>query len=111
MWTGALSSEGYGCFALPREGQRKRVVRAHRIAWLWTRGEIPADRPFLDHSLDCIGRFCLNVAHLDPVDNDENMRRMLLGPMLGSGPQRARRDAELLARAARRAGGEWGVFR
>jgi len=110
VWTGALSDEGYGTFALPRDRQRKRVVRAHRIAWLWKHGEIPEDRPFLDHSLECVGRFCVNVQHLDPVDNDENMRRMLLGPMIGNGPQRVRREVELLAREARRAAGEIGIW-
>lgn len=108
VWTGALSSEGYGNFKLPMLGERQRVVRAHRIAWLWAKGEAPPeDRPFLDH-VSCIGRFCVNVRHLEPVDNDENMRRMLAGPMLGAGPQRSLRDAELARRDAIRAASPWG---
>lgn len=110
VWTGALSSEGYGVFALPREGGVKRVVRAHRVAWLWAHGAAPpAEAPFLDHSLGCVGRFCINIDHLEPVDNDENMRRMMLGPMLGSAPQRALRQAEMDRRAEWRAvvGGEF----
>lgn len=111
VWVGGLSSEGYGGFALPRAGARfSRVVRAHRVAWLWLNGEPPRESPFLDHALTCVGRFCVNPRHLDPVDNDENMRRMLLGPMLGKGPQRALRHAALAARAVRRAAGEDGVF-
>lgn len=108
VWTGGLSSEGYGVFSLPRARDTiRRVVRSHRIAWLWARGEIPAATPFLDHPPSCVGRFCINPAHLEPVDHEENMRRMT---GTGRAAQRSLRHAELVARAARRAAGEDGVF-
>lgn len=102
LWTGALSDEGYGDFRLPG-----RTVRAHRCAWLWAYGSIPATTPFLDHSEVCIGRFCLNLTHLEPVDNAENQRRRT---NTGAAAQRFLRQAELALRDERRAAGELDVF-
>lgn len=102
LWTGALSDEGYGDFRLPG-----RTVRAHRVRWLWWHGEIPEDRPFLDHSATCLGRFCLNLSHLEPVDNAENQRRRT---NRGAAEQRFLRSAELALRDERRAAGEEGII-
>lgn len=94
IWTGALSDEGYGNFTVGRH-----TVRAHRVAYLIEIGEPPADRPFLDH-VNCLGRFCINPKHLEPVDNEENTRR---GRGTGKTPQRELRRGYLAVRLARRA--------
>jgi hypothetical protein len=101
VWIGALSDEGYGDFRLPG-----RTVRAHRASFLWRFGEIPEETPFLDH-VDCIGRFCVNPLHLEPVDNTENTRR---GRGIGAAQQRILRSAELALRDERRASGEEWIF-
>lgn len=97
IWTGALSDEGYGNFTVGRH-----TVRAHRVSYLLLNGEPPPERPFFDH-VDCVGRFCCNATHLEPVDNAENTRR---GRGIGKGNQRVVRSELLIERAARRAAGE-----
>ncbi|MEB0303844.1 hypothetical protein QN345_00625 [Cryobacterium sp. 10I1] len=90
VWTGALSSEGYGNF---RVG--KHIVRAHRVAYIVKFGEVP-DGLFLDHVWPvCKYRFCVNEWHLEPVNNTENTRR---GRGIGSMNQRAMRSAAIIAR-------------
>jgi hypothetical protein len=101
IWFGTLSDEGYGDFRLSG-----RTVRAHRVAYLWRFGVIPSDRPFLDH-VDCIGRFCVNPHHLEPIDNTENTIR---GRGIGAAQQRTLRSMELALRDERRAAGEEGIF-
>lgn len=80
-WTGPLDKGGYGKLNLVIDG-RKRKTGAHRAAWLATRGPIP---PFfvIDHL--CRNRACVNVNHLEPVDNAENVRRGFPGRPLGLG--------------------------
>jgi hypothetical protein len=103
IWTGALSDEGYGDFRLAG-----RTIRAHRVVWLWAAGTAPPpETPYLDHSARCIGRFCVNRLHLEPVDNAENQRRRT---NRGANGQRFLRSAELAWRDERRAAGEEGVF-
>lgn len=90
IWTGALSDEGYGTFRVLRHN-----VRAHRVAWLLRFGDNIGDL-FLDHVTElCQGRFCVNTDHLEPVTNQENLRRKT-----GSGKlnQRALRSALLIDR-------------
>ena len=83
VWTGALSSEGYGNFTVG-----KHTVRAHRVAFMLAFGEIP-DELFLDHlHPQCLYRFCVNEWHLEPVTSGENTRR---GVGIGSSNQRAMR--------------------
>ena len=94
VWEAALSSEGYGNFYVYFEG-REHTVRAHRVAWMLTHGEIPEEL-FLDHRADlCQGRWCVNPAHMELVTPAENTRR---GTGAGRLSQRADRDAELSAR-------------
>lgn len=109
IWIGALSDEGYGDFWLgPHEGRRGRTVRAHRVAWIWAYGEAPPPAtPFLDHAVGCLGRFCINRFHLEPVDEAENQRRRT---NRGAAQQRFLRSAELALRDERRTAGEDGVF-
>lgn len=89
VWTGALSDEGYGNFTVKRH-----TVRAHRVAWILRFGKTPVDKPFLDH-VNCLGRFCVNTDHLEPVDNTENTLR---GAGIGASRQRIMRSDELLRR-------------
>ena len=89
IWLGALSDEGYGNFTVKRH-----TVRAHRVAWILRFGDAPGDL-MLDH-VACIGRFCVNTDHLEPVDNQENTRR---GRGTGKLIQREARRLELIRRA------------
>lgn len=93
IWMGALSDEGYGNFSVKRH-----TVRAHRVAYILRFGEPPKHAPFLDH-VNCLGRFCVNTDHLEPVSNEENTRR---GTGAGKFHQRVLRSEELLRRAALR---------
>ncbi len=79
IWTGALSSEGYGNFSIVLDG-RQRTVRAHRVAWFFWHQSTIADDHYLDHFLavpggTCRGRFCVNPAHLEPVTKEQNDAR------------------------------------
>lgn len=103
IWTGALSDEGYGDFRLGG-----RTIRAHRAAWIWAYGEAPPPAtPFLDHAVSCLGRFCINRHHLEPVDEAENQRRRT---NRGAAQQRFLRSTALALRDERRTAGEEGVF-
>jgi HNH endonuclease len=82
-WTAGLSA-GYGQFIEMRDG-RGHPSAAHRVAWELLIGPIP-DGLDLDHLChtrdtscpggdDCPHRRCVNPAHLEPVSNEENIRR------------------------------------
>lgn len=101
IWLGALSDEGYGDFSI-----KHRTIRAHRVGYLWRFGEIPEETPLLDH-VNCLGRFCVNPGHLEPVTNRENTRR---GQGVGAATQRVLRSMELVMRDERRAAGEDEIF-
>lgn len=77
LWTAALNEAGYGMVQRKIEGQW-RVRRVHRLVYAALVGD-PGE--MLDHL--CRVRSCCNPAHLEPVDNGENVRR-------GVGPQRIR---------------------
>lgn len=66
LWTGATAN-GYGYFRLGC-----KVVPAHRVAYVWLRGDIP-DGMDLDHLCRC--RCCVNPSHLEPVSRSENTKR------------------------------------
>lgn len=66
-WRASLSTSGYGLFRY--EGRQQS---AHRVAYRLFTGPIP-DGLQLDHL--CRNRTCCNPAHLEPVTQQENMRR------------------------------------
>ena len=66
-WLGSQDGQGYGLFSL--HGVTKR---AHRFAYLSLVGPIPAGL-VIDHL--CRNRLCVNPEHMEPVTNQENLRR------------------------------------
>lgn len=66
-WLAGKNDEGYGTFYL--DG---RTHRAHRVAYRWANGPVP-DGFVLDHL--CRMPSCVNPAHLEPVTNQENIKR------------------------------------
>lgn len=70
LWTGSISSAGYGSFRAPG------TEYAHVFAYHICIGEIPKDME-LDHvaTRGCTNQNCVNPAHLEPVTHAENMRR------------------------------------
>jgi len=91
-WTGAILKApvgsphvgGYGRVRTCTNGRRGHMY-AHRFVYLALVGEIPADRPQLDHLCcnpawcaggpSCPHRRCVNPDHLEPVTRAENQRR------------------------------------
>lgn len=67
VWTGALNSRGYGCYAVDGVSHL-----AHRLAYIDAHGPIP-DGLQIDHL--CCNKRCVNPEHLEPVTNRENVRR------------------------------------
>lgn len=66
-WTGTMSSDGYGRFAVGRS-----TTTAHRAAYSILVVPVPADLE-VDHL--CRNRRCVNPEHLEPVTRTENRRR------------------------------------
>lgn len=76
LWTAGLRN-GYGAFGMgSRTDGSRRKVYAHRQAWEWANGPIPADRE-LDHL--CRVPRCVRPDHLEPVPHGINLKR-------GTGP-------------------------
>lgn len=67
-WQASLAGGGYGSFVV----QNRRRVPAHRYAYEALRGQIPAGLQ-IDHL--CRNRKCVNPAHMEPVTQQENIRR------------------------------------
>jgi hypothetical protein len=67
LWCGWIAKSGYGYFSV-----NYKDVRAHRFAWEFCFGPIPADKQ-LDHL--CRVRHCVNPAHLELVTCQENVLR------------------------------------
>jgi len=72
LWTGNLTSQGYGRFVVPRKTARKHTDRAYRVAWELLIGPVPEGKE-LDHL--CRVRCCVNPQHLEPVSHRENLLR------------------------------------
>jgi hypothetical protein len=67
LWTGALSSGGYGNF-----WDGASVVSAHVFAYKLTHG---SDAPGLEYDHLCRVRSCIRDTHLEPVTHQENCIR------------------------------------
>jgi hypothetical protein len=70
-WVGRIDHKGYGEYR-PYFGGREYSLRAHRVSYELLVGPIP-DGLVIDHL--CRVRNCVNPAHLEPVTNQENVRR------------------------------------
>jgi HNH endonuclease len=64
LWQGALDRDGYGSFYF-----RKKLRRAHRVAYFIHVGEIP-NGMFVDHI--CKNRNCVKASHLRLVTPRQN---------------------------------------
>lgn len=74
LWTASTSDDGYGYFGIGSRsipGSRK-VVKAHRFAYVYYKGEIPKGLE-LDHC--CRVPCCVNPDHLEPVTHKVNVLR------------------------------------
>lgn len=72
-WLGRTTArEGYGQFDWRGTG-----VYAHRLAWEFTSGPIPAGME-LDHL--CHNRSCVNPDHLRPVTHKQNCENLTISP-------------------------------
>lgn len=71
IWTGGISSGGYGSFYIKSPGGFKNTC-AHRFAYELLIGPI-SDGLTIDHL--CRVRRCVNPAHLEPVTSRENILR------------------------------------
>lgn len=69
LWTGCINSKGYGIISV--DGW---PTLAHRVAYEMAHGPIPPGQ-FVHHRCDC--RICVNVAHLEVVTHERNMREMV----------------------------------
>jgi hypothetical protein len=72
MWLGASAGGGYGDFHITAEPGKQRKMPAHRFAYETYVGPIPAGLQ-IDHL--CRNRWCVNPEHLEPVTQQENIRR------------------------------------
>lgn len=67
LWTGHIGTDGYGRVTIKR-----RNLRAHRVAYAISKGQIPAGW-VIDHR--CREPKCINPDHLDPVTQQVNVAR------------------------------------
>lgn len=68
IWTGAVTTSGYGRIGLPRHG----TDLVHRVSYKIFKGPIPQGL-HIDHL--CMNRLCCNPDHLEAVTQAENNRR------------------------------------
>lgn len=68
-WIGALNADGYGYFRCGT-GASRRMVKAHRVAYSLTRGQVEAGK-HLHHM--CDNRGCCNPTHLLALTAQEHI--------------------------------------
>jgi hypothetical protein len=72
LWTASQTYAGYGRLQVTDEAGRSTAWGAHRAAYVAWVGPVP-DGLHLDHL--CRVRHCVNPRHLEPVTNEENLKR------------------------------------
>lgn len=72
-WVGARDPNGYGIFDVFNDKDGKKRTQAHIVGYQIMIGPIP-ERHVIDH-FRCANKPCCNPAHLEPVTNEENVRR------------------------------------
>lgn len=82
-WTGSTRTGGYGTVSVNMGLGHRRLVAAHRFAWLLANGDVIPDGIVVRH--DCDNRLCVNPAHLqlgtqadNIADMDRRGRRVVL---------------------------------
>ena len=104
-WLGARHADGHG-----RLGIGRRVVQAHRVAWMLEHGEVPDGEP-IAHADPCADPSCQNPRHLYRAEADELARRAaarLPHPSGDAHPRAKLTDAQVAEVRRRRAAGERG---
>lgn len=84
-WNRVRHRNGYG-----EQGYQSKFWLAHRLAWFFTHGEIPAGAQILHH---CDNPPCINPAHLflgSQVDNMRDMRIKMRRRGRGAGERNGR---------------------
>jgi len=75
IWRGATSAGGYGKYG-GTTGYNVGTSRAHRVAWILTRGEIPSGKE-VDHL--CHNPSCVNPDHMRLCEQGENKKNRKIG--------------------------------
>jgi hypothetical protein len=73
-WTASRTKNGYGQFSGRDENMKPAIFRAHRVAYFFACGPIPAGMSVM-HT--CDNRACCNPAHLRLGSQGDNMRDMV----------------------------------
>lgn len=88
-WAASANKGGYGQFTITAYGSILAKVLAHRLAYAehcwqndlpfpWSSRRSSPEALTVDHT--CRTKLCVNPAHLEPVTNEENIRRRFLAP-------------------------------
>ena len=88
LWTGSKNPAGYGMFRVAGENM------AHRVAWLWANGSIPAGME-IHHA--CHIRHCVNPAHLTCMTRRQNLQRRNFSRWRADDARLADHDGETLS--------------